>query len=51
MAKIYQYYASGEYAGEGDDYGTGILPNNATTQAPPSGPWGRQWPRWTGTEW
>lgn len=51
MAKIYQYYASGEYAGEGDDYGSGVLPNNSTRTAPPVGPWGRRWPRWTGTDW
>lgn len=50
MAKIYQYYASGRYAGEGDDYG-GPLPNNSTRQAPPVGPWGRQWPRWNGSAW
>ena len=50
MAKAYQYDAAGCFAGEGDDYG-GPLPNNATRQAPPVGPWGRQWPRWTGTEW
>ena len=51
MAKVYQFYASGEYAGESDDYGSGVLPNNSTRTAPPVGPWGRQWPRWTGTDW
>lgn len=50
MAKVYQYDASGCYAGEGDDYG-GPLPNNATYTAPPAGPWGCQWPRWTGEAW
>ena len=51
MAKVYQFYASGEYAGESDDYGSGVLPNNSTRTAPPVGPWGRRWPRWTGTDW
>lgn len=51
MTKVYQFYASGEYAGESDDYGSGVLPNNSTRTAPPVGPWGRRWPRWTGTDW
>ena len=51
VAKVYQFYASGEYAGESDDYGSGVLPNNSTRTAPPVGPWGRRWPRWTGTDW
>lgn len=51
MAKVYQFYASGEYAGESDDYGSGVLPNNSTRTAPPVGPWGRQWPRWNGSAW
>lgn len=51
MTKVYQFYASGEYAGESDDYGSGVLPNNSTRTAPPVGPWGRWWPRWTGTDW
>lgn len=49
--KVYQFYASGEYAGESDDYGSGVLPNNSTRTAPPVGPWGRQWPRWNGSAW
>ena len=48
--KVYQFYASGRYAGEGDDYG-GPLPNNSTCMAPPSRPWDCQWPRWTGETW
>ena len=48
--KVYQFYASGRYAGEGDDYG-GPLPNNSTCMAPPSRPWDYQWPRWTGETW
>ena len=48
--KVYQFYASGRYAGEGDDYG-GPLPNNSTYKTPPDGPWKCQWPRWTGTDW
>lgn len=51
MAKVYQFYASGEYAGESDDYGSGVLPNNSTYKTPPDGPWKCQWPRWTGTDW
>lgn len=51
MAKVYQFYASGEYAGESDDYGSGVLPNNSTYKTPPDGPWKCQWPRWTGTAW
>lgn len=51
MTKVYQFYASGEYAGESDDYGSGVLPNNSTYKTPPDGPWKCQWPRWTGTAW
>ena len=48
--KVYQYYASGRYAGEGDTHG-GPLPNNSTCKPAPDRPWKYQWPRWTGTDW
>lgn len=48
--KVYQYYASGRYAGEGDTHG-GPLPNNSTCKPAPDRPWKCQWPRWTGTDW
>lgn len=48
--KVYQYYASGRYAGEGDTHG-GPLPNNSTCKPVPDRPWKYQWPRWTGTDW
>ena len=49
MAQCYQYTADGYYAGEGDDYG--LLPNNATYNAPPKQPWDHVWPQWTGNAW
>ena len=48
--KVYQYYASGRYAGEGDTHG-GPLPNNSTCKPAPDRPWKCQWPRWTGADW
>lgn len=48
MAIAYQYYASGYFAGEVDDYG--LLPNNATYTRSPSIQAGK-WPCWTGKAW
>ena len=47
MSIVYQYDASGYYAGEIEDYG--LLPNNATPTAPKLK--GGYIPRWTGNNW
>lgn len=49
MTKCYQYTSDGYYAGEAEDYG--LLPNNATYNAPPKQPWDHVWPQWTGNAW
>lgn len=47
MAKVYQYDASGYFAGEVEDYG--VLPNNATRTAPMEQD--GHIPRWNGAAW
>ena len=48
MSMVYQYDASGYFAGESDDYG-GPLPNNSTRTAPKLQE--GHIPRWTGKKW
>lgn len=49
MPKCYQYTSDGYFAEEVEDYG--LLPNNATYNAPPKQPWDYVWPQWTGNAW